>query len=120
MRDINRTTSLYFRRQAPIGQFIVDFVEFSQKLIIEIDGDQHDATQDHPRTHWLTTQGFQIMRFWNSDVTENLDGVIQTILGATTYDFKSALTPSAPSPLWGRSGWGTPKRKPPNAQNRPH
>ena len=73
---------------------------------MEIDGGQRDGTTDQSRTDWLSTQGFQVLRFWNSDVTENLDGVIQTILGATTHEFKPTPTPSARLPLVGRVGVG--------------
>ena len=106
LRDFIRSTSLHFRRQAPIGLYIVNFVEFSQGLIIEIDGGQHDATTDQPRADWLKNQGFRVLRFWNSDVSENLDGVIQTILDATTYSLKptvAAITPLSPV---GRDGVG--------------
>ncbi len=106
LRQVNRTTSLHFRRQAPIGRYIVDFVEFGQKLVIEIDGGQHDGPTDQSRTDWLNTQGFQIKRFWNSEVCENLDGVIQTILDATTHEFKPTPAPVAPLPLVGRAGVG--------------
>jgi very-short-patch-repair endonuclease len=69
-----------FRRQEPIGNYIVDFVSFDKKLIIEIDGGQHSedniALKDAVRTRWLESQGFKLIRFWNSDILSNLDGVI--------------------------------------------
>jgi very-short-patch-repair endonuclease len=75
-----------FRRQQPIGNYIVDFVSFEAKLIIEIDGGQHNETpaieKDERRTKWLESQGFQVLRFWNNDVTENPDGVLKTIYEA--------------------------------------
>jgi len=71
-----------FRRQEPIGNYIVDFVCFSVKLIIEIDGGQHaDETleQDKIRDEWLSSQGFAILRFWNNEVLQNREGVFDRI-----------------------------------------
>ena len=69
-----------FRRQAVIGRYIVDFVCFERKLIVEIDGGQHaDSQEDKVREQWLSDQGFQILRFWNSEVLENREGVLQKI-----------------------------------------
>ena len=72
-----------FRRQEPVGKYIVDFVSFEKKLIIEIDGGQHsleeNSINDKTRTEWLQSQGFRVIRFWNNDVSSNLDGVITRI-----------------------------------------
>jgi very-short-patch-repair endonuclease len=72
-----------FKRQQPIGNYIVDFVSFEAKLIIEIDGGQHNESptmdKDEQRTTWLKSQGFRILRFWNNEVSENLNGVLLTI-----------------------------------------
>jgi len=72
-----------FRRQEPIGKYIVDFVSFEKKLIIEIDGGQHSLEEnrinDTVRTEWLQSQGFRLIRFWNNEVSSNLDGVITRI-----------------------------------------
>jgi very-short-patch-repair endonuclease len=80
-----------FRRQQPLGNYIVDFVSFEKKVIIEIDGGQHNEDrflgQDEIRTAWLISQGFKVLRFWNNEVLENLEGVlfqIQTILEVNT------------------------------------
>ena len=69
-----------FRRQAPIGPYIVDFVCFENKLVIEVDG-QHvqQADYDSARTAWLESQGFRVMRFWNSEVLEEMDAVREAI-----------------------------------------
>ncbi len=80
-----RAQNLKFRRQQPIGQYIVDFVCFNKQLIIEVDGSQHDVesafnTSDQKRESWLESQGFHILRFWNNDVLMNMDGVISKIL----------------------------------------
>ena len=68
-----------FRRQANIGAFIVDFLCVEAQLIVEIDGGQHSPERDDPRSTWLEAQGYRILRFWNHEVTENIDGVLQTI-----------------------------------------
>ncbi len=72
-----------FRRQEPVGKYIVDFVSFEKKLIIEIDGGQHsledNRINDKARTEWLKSQGFRVIRFWNNEVSANLDGVITRI-----------------------------------------
>jgi very-short-patch-repair endonuclease len=73
-----------FRRQATIGRFIVDFVCFETKLIIELDGGQH-ATQvdyDENRTAWLNAQGFRVLRFWNFQVLEETEVVLEAIWNA--------------------------------------
>ena len=76
----------HFRRQAPIGRYIVDFVSFRSQLIIEADGGQHGmaggARSDQVRDVFLLSQGFRVLRFWNSDIDANLAGVMQSILGA--------------------------------------
>jgi len=70
-----------FRKQAPIHRFVVDFVCFEKKLILEIDGSQHKGQieYDKERTAWLMSQGFTVLRFWNNDVLQNMEGVIQRI-----------------------------------------
>jgi len=71
-----------FRRQAPIGPFIVDFVCFEERLIIELDGGQHAErlAEDESRTRWLNSQGFRVLRFWNHWVFEDLDSVLEAIV----------------------------------------
>ncbi|RZF63727.1 DUF559 domain-containing protein [Sphingomonas populi] len=70
-----------FNRQVPIGPFICDFVSRSAKLIIEVDGGQHDANHDADaqRTRYLEAQGYRVIRFWNNEVMQNLEGVAYTI-----------------------------------------
>ncbi len=71
-----------FRRQVPIGNYIADFVCPSAKLVIELDGSQHveQAGYDARRTAFLEGQGYRVMRVWNSDALDNLDGVLEAIL----------------------------------------
>ena len=91
-----------FRRQAVIGQYIVDFVCFEMKLIVEADGGQHAGNpNDQLRDQWLVGQGFKVLRFWNDDVIKNRDGVLQRII--------EHLSPSRPPmadalPTKGREG----------------
>ena len=70
-----------FRRQALIGKYIVDFVCYEKKLIIELDGGLHyGSADDKTRDEWLKSQGFKILRFWNNEVLENRDGVLLKII----------------------------------------
>ncbi len=75
-----------FRRQSPIGPYIVDFVSFDVRIVIELDGGQHATSpqrqRDISRDQWLEGQGFLILRFWNTDVLLNINGVLSRILDA--------------------------------------
>ncbi|MEL7689645.1 endonuclease domain-containing protein [Citromicrobium bathyomarinum] len=68
--------NLKFRRQVPLGRFIVDFYCHELQLIIEVDGGQHSEEGDQSRTEWLESEGYRIVRFWNNELLENLDGVL--------------------------------------------
>ncbi|WP_375244489.1 DUF559 domain-containing protein [Sphingomonas parapaucimobilis] len=70
-----------FNRQVPVGRYIADFAARSEKLIVEVDGGQHDerAAYDEARTRYLAAQGWRVIRFWNNDVLQNLEGVVATI-----------------------------------------
>ncbi|MBN8531411.1 MAG: DUF559 domain-containing protein [Alphaproteobacteria bacterium] len=71
-----------FRRQHPVGKYIADFACVERQLIIELDGGQHaeSAERDAVRTAWLESQGYKVLRFWNHDVLQNTEGVLQGIL----------------------------------------
>ena len=73
-----------FRRQQPIGPFIVDFVCFERRLIVEVDGGHHteQMSQDNERTAWLEKEGYRVLRFWNNEVLANTDAVAQAIADA--------------------------------------
>ncbi|MBR2117921.1 MAG: DUF559 domain-containing protein [Pseudomonadota bacterium] len=89
-------TGSHFRRQALIGPFIVDFVSRRAKLVIELDGGQHDVQRsaDEVRTGKIEAEGYRVLRFWNHDVFGNLEGVLSEI--------QSALSPTPnPSPQGG-------------------
>jgi very-short-patch-repair endonuclease len=78
-----RLADAKFRRQVPIGPFIVDFCAEEFKLVIELDGSQHSGTTyDDERAAWLAAKGYRVLRFWNNDVFENADGVLEAILEA--------------------------------------
>ncbi|MBM4350351.1 MAG: endonuclease domain-containing protein [Deltaproteobacteria bacterium] len=70
-----------FRRQQPIGRYIVDFVCFEKKLIIEVNGGQHadQLAYDAKRSAWLEKEGFHILRFWDNQVLNETDGVKEII-----------------------------------------
>ena len=73
-----------FRRQVPLGPYITDFVCLSARLIVELDGGQHgeQITYDSDRTKWLEAQNFRVLRFWNNQVFEEREAVLETILSA--------------------------------------
>lgn len=70
-----------FRRQVPLGPYIADFVCFGSRLIIEADGGQHtdQVEYDARRTTYLEAQGFRVLRFWNMDILNDTDAVIDAI-----------------------------------------
>ena len=96
-----------FRRQAPIGPYIVDFVCFERRLIIEVDGGHHQsqAEDDKARTVWLESQGFRVLRFWNNEVLTEISGVASSILEALDDPHLSPIPSrerkSSPSPSMG-------------------
>ncbi len=89
LRDL-KPLGLHFRRQAPIGPYIADFVLFKQKLIVEVDGHTHsteaELAHDHRRTQFLEAEGFKVIRCSNEDVMRNDEGVVMEILTATGKD----------------------------------
>jgi crossover junction endodeoxyribonuclease RuvC len=79
----NEQLGIEFRRQAPVLNYIADFLAHDAKLIVELDGSQHaDGLTDDRRTAALQQAGFRVLRFWNDEVDDNLDGVLQTIAAA--------------------------------------
>ena len=103
-----------FRRQVPLGRFIVDFLCADAKLIVELDGGQHGEAlnYDAARTKWLNENGYQVVRFWNNDVMNNIDGVLQSLtltLSQGKGDIESKPTSATfriPSPLGEGQGEG--------------
>ena len=72
-----------FRRQYPIGSYIADFICCSEKIVIEIDGGQHNSLEnieyDKQRTCYLESKGYKIIRFWNNDINDNISGVYKKL-----------------------------------------
>lgn len=69
-----------FRRQAPIGKYIVDFVCLEKCLIVEVDGGQHaENIKDKERDSWLESEGYKVIRFWNKEVLAETNGVLEVI-----------------------------------------
>jgi very-short-patch-repair endonuclease len=89
---------LRFRRQEPIDRYIVDFLCYEVRMVIEVDGGQHVEQKKvgKERDDWLASQGFKVLRFWDNDVLTNVEGVLEKI--------KDQVTPS-PSPS--RQGRGS-------------
>ena len=92
-----------FRRQMPIDEFIADFACFSSKLVVELDGEQHaeNASCDAFRSSVMGRHGYRVLRFWNHEVFEDLDGV----LAAIRAELEGTVPPSGgppPAPSWRR------------------
>jgi very-short-patch-repair endonuclease len=85
-----------FRRQHCAGAYVVDFACVAQRLVVEVDGGQHNGSaHDAVRDAWLASKGWRVLRFWNNEVLGNMDGVLQVIAVAL------AEPPPQPSPLQG-------------------
>ena len=89
----HRFMGLKFKRQKPIGRYIVDFVCMEHRLIIEIDGGQHaeQVKYDQVRDDWLRSEGYTVLRFWNNDVLQQTESVLERI--------RNEVIPSPPAPL---------------------
>ena len=85
LRDL-RPHGFHFRRQSPIGAYVADFACKQAKLVVELDGSQHgensNRDRDEARTVFLAARGYRVIRFWNHEVFENRDGVVDAILRA--------------------------------------
>jgi len=80
LRD-RRLTGIKWRRQTPIGPYIVDFLCYERRVVVECDGSQHsENNRDKTRDAWLEGQGFRVLRFWNHEVLSARAGVLDTIL----------------------------------------
>jgi very-short-patch-repair endonuclease len=80
----DKLNGINFRRQHAIGKYIADFCSVQEKLIIELDGSQHleQEEQDAERTKYLNAQGYKVIRFWNNQVMNDMDGVILAIINS--------------------------------------
>ena len=108
-RHISRSQlGVKFRRQFPLGPYILDFVSLDARLNIELDGGQHlENRDDIERDKFVASQGFTVLRFWNNEVFTNIDGVLSSVLRAlpprrsTAIASTHELTPPQPSPASG-------------------
>jgi very-short-patch-repair endonuclease len=93
LRD-RRLNGLKFRRQVPIDRYVVDFFCADAHLVIEVDGGQHATADETTRTKVLEAMGYLVVRFWNNDVHDNVDGVLESILSVLDRS-----EPPHPNPL---------------------
>ena len=106
LRD-RRLVGLRFRRQHPIGPYVVDFVCEDAKVVVELDGSQHkepaNVDKDAARTSYLETRGYHVLRIWNTDVNTNIDGVLSGIYSTASARIKPSPSSAlrAPSPVPG-------------------
>jgi len=95
----------HFRRQAPIGPYVVDFASHRLGIVIEVDGGQHNEAaglaKDRVRDAWLHSRGYRVLRFWNNEVMQNIAGVTETIMKAVR-DAEAATPHPNPPPQGGR------------------
>lgn len=80
-----------FRRQMPVGPYIVDFACFRERLIIELDGGQHadNVDNDNKRTAYLNSRGWRVLRFWNNELRMNEEAVLMSIIAHLTSELPS-------------------------------
>ena len=98
----NRLAGRKFKRQEQIGDFVVDFVCFGARLVVEADGSQHsESAADEARDAYLSAQGFRVLRFWNNEILTNSDGVATAILAALETPLPN------PSPARGEGLYGS-------------
>ena len=82
--NVRQLGGVKFRKQVPVDPYIADFACLEHRLIIELDDSQHDENRarDDKRTRYLETKGYRVLRFWNTDVMRNIDGVVEVIARA--------------------------------------
>ena len=103
----HRMMGFKFKRQVPIGPYVVDFLCMRLGLVIEADGGQHVGGKDAARDQWLTSQGLTVLRFWNHDVLQQTEAVLERI--RIELEALAALSPN-PSPASGRGERGAGER----------
>jgi adenine-specific DNA-methyltransferase len=102
-----RLEGFKFRSQWSLGPYVADFCCLEARLVVEVDGGQHDEKRDARRTAWLKQQGFRVVRFWNNDVLTNLDGVLEVIVAVLREQKEEDPHPN-PLP---QAGEGAPQRR---------
>jgi very-short-patch-repair endonuclease len=94
-----------FKRQVPIDRYVVDFACLGRRLVIEVDGGQHnESSADEVRDNYLKGKGFRILRFWNDDVLRNTQGVLEVIVSALETSPSPGALRAPPSPPVGERG----------------
>jgi very-short-patch-repair endonuclease len=103
----------HFRRQAPIGPYFADFACHAKRLVIELDGGQHSeklhAERDAARDAYMRANGYRVLRFWNNDVMQNLNGILEKIV--ETLSAPPPPTPDPSPPLASLVGGGESQRR---------
>ena len=108
LRD-RRFTGLKFRRQVPVGPYIADFACFEVRLIIELDGSQHaDSLRDKLRDKWFAEGGYRVLRFWNADLAQHRNAVLETIWHHVQVQPAPSSVSASPSHLLPRGEKGVP------------
>ncbi len=97
----HRLFGLKFRRQQPVGSYVVDFFCPEKRLIVELDGGRHQdqAGYDETRDAWLKAEGYVVLRYWNNEAMCNIEGVLEDICRCA-----GVLEPPSPQPLPPRGG----------------
>jgi very-short-patch-repair endonuclease len=109
-----RLASMKFRRQVPIGPWIVDFVSYEHRLIVEADGSQHAESEDDKRRDYdLSEPGFRVLRFWNNDVLLRSQSVMEMIIDAVARSPSPGCTPDGAHPPSPTGGEGRKDASPP-------
>ncbi len=99
---VHRFAGHKFKRQVPVGSYIVNFACLNRKLIVELDGGQHAGkATDKRRDVWLKMRGFEMLRFWNNDVLKNTDGVLELIVVTLNKRPSPGALRALPSPRGG-------------------
>ena len=84
LADTEKSKTLKFRRQYKIGKYVVDFCSLSKRLVIELDGGHHNEisvnTKDVERQKYIESHGYEVLRFWNNEVDNNIEGLVDRIL----------------------------------------
>jgi very-short-patch-repair endonuclease len=120
LRD-RRLGGFKFRKQMWLAGYIADFACTEARLVVEADGSQHaeDAAYDAVRLAAFASIGWRTLRFWNNEITENLDGVLTVITAALPSPSRAAPPPAFPSPLQGEGGSPAPTPSPCRGEGQP-
>ncbi len=113
MRQIR---GIKFRRQHPVGKYILDFACLEKRIAVELDGSQHieNTEKDDVRTEWLAAQGWRVLRFWNNEIFLNVDGVLACIDAALQANLENVKTAKdrqiryelyCSPPAWAKASW---------------